>query len=155
MVDTTGMLDPFNKLYGLYPPFVEKVKTLLKMAEERGLPVKITSGYRPKNLQDELYAQGRTTPGPIITNAKGSDYASMHQWFLACDFCRNIKNREFDDFDGFFAQVGGLAETLGLEWGGNWKLVDKPHLQMRGLGTITELKSKYQVPENFKKTWSN
>lgn len=32
-----------------------------------------------------MYAQGRTKKGNIVTNAKGSDYSSQHQWGIAFD----------------------------------------------------------------------
>lgn len=42
------------------------------------------SGLRTPEKQDELYAQGRTAPGGIVTNAKGGE--SAHQYGCANDW---------------------------------------------------------------------
>jgi len=155
-MNTTGMRPPFGlerHLWKLYPPFRAKVEQLLKMCEERNLPIKLTSGYRYTYEQDDLYRQGRNgNPGKIVTNANG--LWSYHCYGLAVDFCKNIKGEEYSDLD-FFRQVGGLGETLGLEWGGHWKKPDMPHLQFRGL-TLQQLKAQgYERPDAFIKTWWN
>ena len=41
-----------------------------------GLPIKIGESFRSVAEQDALYAQGRTQPGSIVTNARGSSYSS-------------------------------------------------------------------------------
>ena len=41
-----------------------------------GLPIKIGESFRSVAEQDALYAQGRTRPGSIVTNARGSSYSS-------------------------------------------------------------------------------
>src|SRR5687768_1545080 len=41
--------------------------------------------YRSIEYQNELYAQGRTKPGPIVTHAVGG--RSYHNYRLAVDFC--------------------------------------------------------------------
>jgi hypothetical protein len=43
----------------------------------------VVQGKRDFAYQDKLYAQGRTTPGEIVTNAKG--HQSAHCWGLAVD----------------------------------------------------------------------
>ncbi len=47
------------------------------------LSIQVTQGFRSWNEQDNLYAQGRTTPGKIVTNAPGG--YSMHNLGLAVD----------------------------------------------------------------------
>ena len=44
-----------------------------------GLPIKIGESFRSVAEQDALYAQGRTQPGSIVTNARGSSYSSQYQ----------------------------------------------------------------------------
>lgn len=44
------------------------------------------SGMRDFALQDDLFAQGRTTPGSIITNARGGE--SAHNWGCATDWTK-------------------------------------------------------------------
>jgi len=46
----------------------------------------VTDGLRSRARQAELYAQGRTTPGEIVTYSKPGQ--SAHQWGLAADVAR-------------------------------------------------------------------
>ena len=48
---------------------------------ELGIQLRITQGYRSIAEQDALYAQGRTAPGEIVTNARGGQ--SYHNYGLA------------------------------------------------------------------------
>ena len=61
---------------------------LIKECEKQGLQIKIGETLRTTAEQDALYAQGRTKPGTIVTNAKGSSYSSYHQWGVAFDIYR-------------------------------------------------------------------
>jgi peptidoglycan LD-endopeptidase CwlK len=40
-----------------------------------------------------------------------------------------------------YIQVGRLGESVGLEWGGNWKYVDIPHFQKTFGLSINDLRS--------------
>ena len=139
----------------LHPDLQKKAKELVDKCAKKGLKIKITECLRTKAEQDALYAQGRTKPGSIVTNAKGSSYSSMHQWGVAFDFCRNDGKGAYEDKDGFFTKVGKVGVSIGLEWGGNWRSIkDKPHFQLPNWGsTASKLKSQYGTPEKFFKTW--
>lgn len=139
----------------LHPILQEKVEELKKACEKKGLKIGISECLRTVAEQDALYAQGRTAPGSIVTNAKGSTYSSMHQWGVAFDFYRNDGKGAYNDSDGFFTKVGKIGQSLGLEWGGSWTSpVDKPHFQLPDWGsTPTKLKNTYGTFEKFKKTW--
>ena len=120
-----------------------------------GLPIKIGESFRSVAEQDALYAQGRTQPGSIVTNAKGSSYSSQHQWGIAADFYRADGKGAYNEAGDYFNRVGAIAKQLGLAWGGDWKsIVDKPHVYLPDWGSGTGiLKQKYGTFENFKKTW--
>ena len=45
-------------------------RTFVKLCKAEGLPVLVTETVRDKEYQAQLYAQGRTKPGKIVTNAK-------------------------------------------------------------------------------------
>ena len=126
-----------------------------KRCKAAGLNVLITETYRSKAEQDALYAQGRTKPGDIVTNAKYP--LSPHCWGVAFDFCRNVRGRAYDDSDGFFRKCGEIGKSLGLFWGGDFRsFVDKPHLEMAEFlpnNSVKTLQAKYGTPENFIKTW--
>ena len=140
----------------IHPKLKILQKKLIEECESKGLLIRITQEIRTAEEQDRLYAQGRTTSGNIVTNARGSDYSSHHQWGTAFDFCRNDGNDSYYDKDGFFSKVGAIGKSIGLEWGGDWKKpVDKPHFQLPDWGSTTkELKQQYGTPDEFEKTWN-
>lgn len=140
-----------------HPELQEKAQQLMNLCENNGLKIGISECFRTVEEQDALYAQGRTTAGNIVTNAKGSSYSSHHQWGTAFDFYRNDGQGAYNDNDGFFSKVGSLGVKLGLEWGGNWTSpVDKPHFQLPQWGSTTAtLKKLYGTPDEFKKTWGD
>lgn len=147
----------------IHPELVKKLKKLKSLCKENGISIKFSEGYRTVAEQDALYAQGRTKPGNVVTNARGSSYSSQHQWGIAADFYLNMdidgdgdkKDDAFNDVTNMFSRVGRLAEEVGLSWGGNWtRILDKPHLYIGKWGSTTsDLKSMYGSYEAFKKTW--
>lgn len=141
----------------LHPQLQKKIKELQKECNKQGLKIGIGECVRTVAEQDALYAKGRTAPGPIVTNARGSTFSSMHQWGVAFDFYRNDGKGAFNNSDGFFNKVGRIGASIGLEWGGNWKSIkDLPHFQLPTWGSTTStLKSKFKSPSLFMKTWSN
>lgn len=139
----------------LHPRLQSKIKELILKSAKAGLLIGIGECVRTVEEQDALYAQGRTEPGNIVTNAKGSTYSSMHQWGIAFDFYRNDGQGLYNDSDAFFRQVGKIGKSIGLEWGGDWTSpVDKPHFQLPDWGsTSAKLKAMYGTPEKFRSTW--
>lgn len=139
----------------LHPRLQSKIKELILKSAKAGLLIGIGECVRTVEEQDALYAQGRTEPGNIVTNAKGSTYSSMHQWGIAFDFYRNDGHGLYNDSDAFFRQVGKIGKSIGLEWGGDWTSpVDKPHFQLPDWGsTPAKLKAMYGTPEKFRSTW--
>lgn len=145
----------------LHPQLNYKLGLLLKKCEKKGVYLIITEGFRSKKQQDELYAQGRTKPGKIVTNAKGSSESSQHQWGIAFDVAMNYDvdgdGKITDDTWNLkgFSEVAKIAKSIGLGWGGDWKFVDTPHFYIKKWGSTTsKLKQQYGTFENFKKTWS-
>ena len=136
----------------LHPEVQAIIPKFLEECKKQGLIVKITETLRTKKEQDDLYEQGRTKPGNIVTNAKYPQ--SNHNWGIAFDFCRNDGKGAYNDNDGWFKKVGQVGKKLGLTWGGDWKTFpDKPHLEISKYGSISTLIKRYGTPENFKKTW--
>lgn len=128
---------------------------MIEECEKQGLKIKIGETFRTAAEQEELYAQGRTKPGSIVTNAKGSSYSSQHQWGIAFDFYRNDGKGAYNEEGQFFIKVGKAAKAVGLGWGGDWtSIVDKPHVYLTDWGsTPKKLKELYKTPEAFMKTW--
>lgn len=139
----------------LHPDLQQKIVTFLKNCYKNGYKVKITECFRSVAEQDALYAKGRTQPGNIVTNAKGSSYSSQHQWGVAFDICRNDGKGAYNDSDNWFKNVATIGKSCGLGWGGDWKSpVDKPHFYLKDWGsTSTILRNRYDTFNNFKKDW--
>lgn len=87
----------------------DKFNQLQELYKQQGKSLKIRETYRPSEVQDRYYSQGRTTPGKIITHAKGGQ--SDHQYGQAVDV---------DPSDGDYQNLGRLAKQVGLKWGGDW-----------------------------------
>ena len=104
-------------------------RALYFKARDNGIAINIISGTRTHAEQDALYAQGRTTGGEIVTNARGG--YSNHNFGIAFDVGVFEGNRYLPESPKYKA-AGVLGMDLGLEWGGNWKtIVDQPHFQLR------------------------
>lgn len=128
-----------TSLSALNPYVASLASKFLDLCTASGLNVTIIVTFRSWDDQDALYAQGRTQPGMIVTNAQGGD--SYHNWGLAFD-CAPLVNGvvAWDDTDKF-VKMGNLGQQVGLEWGGNRttsyiSLVDMTHFQYTfGLST--------------------
>lgn len=135
-----------GKVKQLHPAIREEVKALIEKAEEcfpPNMAIRVTQGLRTIEEQDALYAQGRSKPGKIVTNARGG--SSFHNYGLAIDFAliydtdgngtyETIKwDTKFDgDCDGHpdWMEVVEVFKAAGYEWGGDWiSLKDYPHFQ--------------------------
>lgn len=149
----------------LHPRLQVKLAQLVEACERQGIHILFSECLRTKAEQDALYAQGRTAPGSIITNAKGSTYSSQHQWGIAADFYLDEdvdgdgdkKDDAFNDSTGLFDRVGAIAGSIGLGWGGSWtSFKDRPHLYLPDWGSTTsKLKQQYGTPEQFMQTWGD
>lgn len=112
----------------LRPDVEANCRRWLARCREAGLNVLVTSTVRDREYQEHLYAQGRTRPGPIVTNGRRPTY-HWDKAGLAFDFCRNIKGHEYDDPD-FFRSAAAIAKEMGFSWGGDWgSFPDTPHIQ--------------------------
>ena len=146
----------------LHPWLRYKLSLFLKRCNKKGIYLIVTEGYRTVEYQDSLYAKGRTKSGKIVTNARGRDYASQHQWRIAFDIAINYDvdgdGKTTDDTwnPNGFREAAKIAKKLGLGWGGDWTSpVDMPHLYLKKWGSTTsKLKSTYGTPDLFKKTFT-
>ncbi|ESU71115.1 peptidase [Geobacillus thermopakistaniensis] len=118
-----------KKLQGVHPLVAAKARQLIEQAYKEGINVIITQGLRTIEEQNELYAQGRTKPGKIVTNAKGG--YSYHNFGLAFDFALlNPDGSVSWNVDDKWKRVAQIGKSLDLEWGGDWKdFKDYPHFQ--------------------------
>lgn len=96
----------------------------------------VVCGYRPDSVQEELYAQGRTTPGKIVTYKRPGQSIHNHLPSRAVDLApyRN-GGIAWDDINLFYQLAGiiqGIAHKYGVavRWGGDWEMRDFPHFEL-------------------------
>jgi len=121
----------------LHPKVRQDVIDIATELAAKGLMFRITQGFRSFADQDKIYAQGRTAPGPIVTNAKGGQ--SNHCYGLAIDFCIDTPdgkgitfdmNTDFDhDGNKDFMEIINAFGAKGWQSGLFWKFKDSDHLE--------------------------
>lgn len=117
----------------------EVIDTIIDLETNKFPPnvsVRIVQGLRTIEVQNALYAMGRTAPGKVVTMAQGG--RSYHNYGLAIDFALLydgklswdlIKDFDHDNIDDWNEVVNAFL-TKGFSWGGTWRsLKDYPHLE--------------------------
>jgi hypothetical protein len=125
------MLDAINekRVAALHPPFQALARAFLAECEKAGHKLRVTFGHRTLEEQAKLYAQGRTAPGAIVTNAKPGQ--SAHNYAAAIDVVFLLDGGKID-WNGPWDKIGKIGEKLGLVWGGSFKtFVDRPHFEWK------------------------
>ncbi len=147
--------DPTNKnIASLDYRFQTLVKKFITEARAQGYKVVVVSGSRTVKEQKDIYAQGRTAPGPIVTKVDGGE--SAHNFGLAIDYA--FVNNSGGIFwpnptDEVWQKVAEIGKSLSLEWGGDWRTFkDKPHLEAPGWRNIRAAwkasnKTDYEIPK--------
>lgn len=128
-----------DRIATFHPLLRDKLKEWYLEANNKLLPkgyrLRITHVYRSIQEQNDLYAQGRTKKGSIITNAKGGQ--SIHNYGLAFDFVilRDLDDNgtfETADFtvNEYWKKIANYFKSKGFTWGGDFKsFKDAPHLE--------------------------
>jgi peptidoglycan L-alanyl-D-glutamate endopeptidase CwlK len=96
------------------------------------MELKILETFRHPARQQQLFNQGRTAPGNIVTFAEA--YESMHQYCLAVDFIVDTDTEKKGIQDPYSSKIqwhilGELCSDYDLEWGGKWG--DMGHCEVR------------------------
>lgn len=105
-------------LTGLVPAFAQYVDYLVAYCEAVGLRPVIVEGYRSPERQAQLYAQGRSRPGQIVTKAKAGE--SAHNYGLACDITSE---------DGWDSPSAHAIHRIAAEMGFGTIAWDTPHVE--------------------------
>lgn len=144
--------DPISeaRLAGLHPDIKRDVRRFINKAEDKGIKLRITSGFRSFNEQQTLYDQGRISTSigdllgtlsgssqKIVTNAKPGQ--SYHNYGLAFDVVP-IRDGEgvWNYADPVWKEIGLMGKGFGFGWGGDWSKPDYPHFEKKfGMSTGT------------------
>ena len=130
------MLATASRNWGLlHPDFSQRLLLIFKiMKEKHGYDMAILEGYRSPARQDLLASMGGQ-----VTNARA--FQSWHQYGLAadCAFVREgkivISEKDAWAMRGY-QLYGEVAESLGMTWGGRWKMMDFGHTELRIRGVM-------------------
>ena len=104
------------------------------MRDEHGYEMALLEGFRSPDRQAKLAAMGSN-----VTQAGA--YQSYHQYGLAADsaFFRDgklvISEKDPWAMRGY-ELYGQTAESVGLVWGGRWKMMDLGHVELRRKGVL-------------------
>jgi len=118
-------------LKGLEPSFAARVAAWRDAVTASGVTPYIYCGRRTPAEQEELYRQGRTKSGRIVTNARGYPIPqSFHCYGRAIDWvpAKQVSGGNFEaDWDnvqhyGIGIENGKLFNLVALTW-------ERPHLQ--------------------------
>lgn len=120
-----------------------------------GIRLRFSQTLRTIAEQDALYAQGRTTKGKIVTQARGG--SSYHNWALAFDIVilKDLdKNGTLETaswtLDKYFMQVVNFFKSKGWFWGGDFRsFKDSPHFEKTFNLSISQCRSRYNAGDVF------
>ena len=120
-----------SKIETLEPDFKAIIARLLEqVAATTGRTWGISDGRRTMAQQAIIYAQGRTAPGKVVSNAPPG--SSAHNFGLAADIWP-MKGNDFDWSapDNLFHTMADIAVSLGLTAGYYFHSIhDAPHVEL-------------------------
>jgi hypothetical protein len=133
-----------KRLEQVHPVLASRVYQMAEaLMDNYSIQIEVVQGLRTFAEQDALYAKGRTAPGKIVTKAKGGE--SNHNYGLAVDVCPYVAGKpDWVAKDSVWSEIGDAAKAVGLAWGGDWKFVDKPHVELPGM-SVKECQQHYQA----------
>ena len=115
--------------------FVQRLLTVYKvMSDQYGYDMVLLEGYRSPARQARLLKKGTHV-------TKAGSYKSYHQFGLAGDsaFIRNgkivISEKDPWAMRGY-KLYGKVAKSAGLVWGGDWRMMDLGHVELRKKGVL-------------------
>ena len=117
------------RLAAVEPHLAERIKQLDALAPE--LNIQVVQGLRTWNQQNELYSQGRTSPGSVVTDAPAG--FSWHNYGLGVDVAPEEVTPGQPDWNTshpVWGRIVSLSSSVGLVSGATWRTFpDWPHLQ--------------------------
>ena len=123
-------------LSDLHPAMQPLAAEFLNNCKAAGIDLLVTCTWRSGAEQDALYAQGRTTPGSIVTRAKAGQSRHNHTLSgrpasLALDVVPlRLGKPVWAASDAIWQDVGRIGKACGLEWAGEWKRMREfPHFE--------------------------
>jgi len=110
----------------LTPETQEKYNELKRRASRYYVTFIPTCTYRTQKDQDKLYAKGRTEDGKKVTWTRQSRHTERIAFDIAV-----LKGRRLSWKAEDYSIFKRLSKELNLVWGGNWKIRDYGHFELR------------------------
>jgi len=128
-------MDPVSesRLNVVHPALAAIIRQMAGILMHESIDLRVTQGLRSFDEQAALYAQGRTVPGSIVTNARPG--YSWHEFGLAVDVAPfdTQGKPDWNVFHPAWKRIVSLGISLGLFSGTQFtKLCDTPHFQLTG-----------------------
>ncbi|MEP6502827.1 MAG: M15 family metallopeptidase [Betaproteobacteria bacterium] len=114
----------------LHPAFRKAVQQVLAALASQKIPFELFEGYRTPERQADLYAQGRTAAGRIVTYAP--PWRSYHQYGLGVDLVLKVDGQWSWDTSGAKAGWWKQMQAVGKEFGLVPLDFELPHMQLAG-----------------------
>lgn len=120
-----------NTLHPKFRPSAIQAWTEAQAAMPTNVQIIVIQGLRTFTESDALYAQGRTAPGDIVTNAAAGQ--SYHNYGLAFDFEMHTNSKPDYAVGPNWLKVVSIMEAHGMYWGGHFPngFHDDPHFENR------------------------
>lgn len=124
-------LKNLNTLHPKFRPSAIQAWTEAQAAMPSDVQIIVIQGLRTFAESDALYAQGRTAPGSVVTQAKAGQ--SYHNYGLAFDFEMLTNGKPDYTVGPNWLKVVSIMESHGMYWGGNFPngFHDDPHFENR------------------------
>lgn len=109
-----------KKLLGVHPDLIKVVERAITLTQ---VDFAVIQGLRTPAEQDALYAQGRTTPGDIVTWTLHSNHISGHAVdlgaFVNGEYIRGVNEKELEYYDSVAKAMLQAAADLNIKitWG--------------------------------------
>ena len=121
-----------EELLRVHPILANKVLAVLDLALAEGYRLTVVQGLRTFAEQDKLFAKR-----PRVTKARGGQ--SYHNYGVAVDLAFVKNDKVVWEPESLYKNIGRWASQVGLTWGGHWKFVDYPHLQLLNMPAVGKL----------------
>jgi peptidoglycan L-alanyl-D-glutamate endopeptidase CwlK len=126
-----------QRLSEVYPGLATLVRQMADQLAAEGIDIRVTQSLRPMAEQEALYAQGRTTPGNVVTDAQPG--YSWHNFGLAVDVAPlTPTGPDWDIHHPVWQRIVAVGESLGMASGSVWRTFpDWPHFQWTGIFPVS------------------
>lgn len=114
-------------LKGVHPNLVRVIERAIQLSSQ---DFTVLEGIRTPQRQEELYAQGRTKPGPVVTwTLKSRHFIQADGWGHAVDLAPYpLDWNDLSKFEAIADAMFQASKELGtpLRWGADWDSDGRP-----------------------------